>query len=408
MRRLIYTIALYSLYLALTPIFQLGPALAQSVNSGASPELRSTLADGVRGARRPGDGASQTVAVGVAAGYSTNAGPTLQPDPSAFFETSALVLNSRSIAGGTLALQADVTAREYSTPGDARNGTYALKGSFDANDQTFAIAVSAEQRLDIEEDVRIVSLSGRRTFGGASSTWTPFIRGDIAYLDYADVDALFLEFANQDDRDRASATGEAGIRRRLNDSLSVSITAGANAKAYSARRDDFLLARNNASAYAAFGLEFADGKASASLTYAPVYRWFAEETFAPLFAHTVSASASAALTSDVSIYAKTRIGLEETDFLNARAYEDGVAVAGIMVALPHGASTNFDAAYTRRRFHGVERHDKKYELQWRAQAPLNDRWKLTAQAGYLYFASNFGEATLDQTTVTLGLVHTLQ
>jgi hypothetical protein len=382
------------------------PAAAQSVNNGAGPVLRSTLVEGNRRPPKPDDGVAQTVAVGVAIGHTNNAGPTLEPAGSPFFETSALVLNSRSTLSGTLTLQAEATTRAYSNGGEARDGAFELKGAYSADDESISLAASASQTVDIEEDVRVFSVSGKRAWAGATTSWTPFVRADLAYLDYADVNALFLEFANQDDRSRLSATAESGLQYKVSERVGVSAAIGANAKDYIAPVDDFLLSRDNASIYASIGAAYSSEKFQANLNYAPVFRSYREEFFGPLIVHTFHADLAAKPLTDVGLYAKARVGLEETDFLSARANEETVAIAGATLALPGKASTSTDAAYTGRRFHGIERRDRKYEIQWRAQAPLDENWKVTAQVGYLVFESEFGDLSLDQTTVMFGVIHT--
>ncbi len=401
--------------MALTPVGALSApvsAFAQTPGGGALPTLRDTIIDAGAAKRakqdaKGADGVVQTAIVGFAGGYTTNAGPTPDPAASPVFETSFFFLHERPLGEGGLNLQADATASDFTDFSDARGAEFGLKAAFAPNDESWLVALGAEKRRDIEEDVSETSLSASRQWS-TGGVVTPYVESGLVYLDYADVNVLFLEFANQDDRDRLSGSLEGGIRLKSSDALSLAASVGVNAKKYSEAIDDFGLDRNNLSTFLSFGATYDTGGISATVSYAPVYRVYAESAFSPLIAHTFNASGSAALTDAVRVFGGARMGLEETDFLAARTVEEQAANIGITLAWPGKASMTLEAAYTNRAFDGVDRVDRKYELQWRAEQPLSDRLTLTARAGYLLFNSSFGDLSLDQRTAMVGLVYRIQ
>ena len=382
-------------------------AKAQSISSGASPTLRGTLAEIPKAAKRDEDGVSQTVVVGVSGGYTNNAGPTFDETSSPVIETSAFVLHARPLGEGRLSLQADLTDREFTSQSEARNAQFGVQANFALDSAGISLTLAAARSVEIDEKITQTSLKVDREWRTESDRLTPFWSGSLAYLDYTDIDQVFVEFANQDDRDRLSASSQAGVKLQISEPFSLTAALGVDAKKYVASRDDFLLDRDNQSAFASAGIAYEDKGVSASLTYAPVARLYDETLFRPLFTNTFLAQATLTPTDWISASATARYGLEETDFLDARVMKEFVGIAGFTVTLPDRSSATLEGAYTHRYFDTVDRIDQKYEIQVRAQKPITDAIKLTAQVGYLLFATNIGDLSTDQTTAMLGIVTTI-
>lgn len=385
-----------------------GTVMAQAVGSGASSTLRGTLADTPRGAKSKADAGPQTVVViGALGGHTSNAGPTFDETESPVSDHSLFVLHDRPIGGGRLNIQLDATGREFISQSEARNARIGLKGTFTDADTGASVTLAATRSVEIDEKATQTSLSANRDWKTAGQILTPFLTGNLAYLDFTDVDQFFLEFANQDDRDRLSGSVQTGIKLQVTDAVTLIAALGVDIKKYAISRDDFEIDRDNQSVFTSFGAAYDHNALSGSITYAPVYRRYDDDIFRNLFAHTFAAQATLTPADWVNASAAVRYSLEESDFLDTRVMKEFVAIAGLTIAFPDRSSATLEGAYTHRFFDNVGRVDQKYEVQLRAQTPITDATKLTAQIGYLLFATNVEDLSTNQATALVGFVTTI-
>lgn len=381
---------------------------AQSIGGNLSP-LRGALTEGISTPTKTSDNddaLTQAVEIGVSVGVTNNAGPSFSERSSAVVQSKASAIQSRTLEQGQLTLQLDVIDRAFSSQSEARNGLYSLKGTFTDDARGFSLTASSLHSLELDEVVTESSVGFEKQWSSSVVSSSPFVSANAAYLDYRDVDNLFLEFANQDDRDRISISAQAGIKHKLSDAWQLTFALGADTKRYVEQRDDFLIDRNNVSALALFGASFQRGDFSASLNYTPVYRVYDDPLFNPLLAHTFAAEANYKVSDHIQMTASAKHSLEETDFLDAKVVEEFISVIGITIVWPERSTLGLQAAYTHREFRGLERTDQKYEAAINFETPLTDRVKLTSQLSYLHFETTFAELETDQLLGLVGISHT--
>jgi hypothetical protein len=384
------------------------PTEAQSIGGNLSP-LRGALTEGISQAAKPDttdSSVAQAAEIGISVGATNNAGPSFSERSSTVVQTKASAIQSRTLEEGQLTLQLDVIDRAFSSQSEARNGLYALKGTFTDDARGFSLTASSLHSLELDEVVTESSVGFEKQWSSSVVSSSSFVSANAAYLDYRDVDNLFLEFANQDDRDRISLTAQAGIKHKLSKAWQLTFALGADTKRYVEQRDDFLIDRNNISTLAVLGSTFQIGAFSASLNYSPVYRVYEDPLFNPLLAHTFAAEANYKVSDHVQMSASAKRSLEETDFLDAKVVEEFISVIGITIVWPERSTLGLQAAYTHREFRGLERTDQKYEAAINFETPLTDRVKLTSQLSYLHFETTFAELETDQLLGLVGISHT--
>ena len=384
------------------------PVLAQSIGGNLSP-LRGALTEGISQKATPQSTESlvaHAAEIGISVGATNNAGPSFSQKSSAVVQTKASAIQSRTLQDGQLTLQLDVIDRAFASQSEARNGLYALKGTFTDDARGLSISASSLHSVELDEVVTESSVGFEQNWSSSAGLPSPFVRADVAYLDYRDVENPFLEFANQDDRDRISSTLQAGIKHKVSESWLITLALGADAKTYVEQSDDFLIDRNNVSTLAIVGANYQTQALNASLSYAPIYRVYADDNFNPIIAHTFAADLSYAVSDRIQLSANAKRSLEETDFLDAKVVEEFVGVIGVTIAWPEKSTVGLQAAYTQREFRGLERTDQKYEAAVSFETPLTDRVKLTSQLSYLLFETTFAELETDQLLGLVGISHT--
>jgi hypothetical protein len=391
-----------------TPTMAEGSAAAHASREGDLPRPRLDAQALQTGALRasPGTGpTSHTVAaIVVGAGYTSNAGPALDKTASPVLRTSADVAHKSRAGDGEFALTAAMADREFLNRSELSNYDYKIDAKWTGGtggDGRWTAGFSSEKRVDIDE--ALVQSGGFLEYEWKRGTLTPFIRLSAYYLDYADFAGDFLEFGNQDDRDRLSATALAGAKYGLTDALSLKFGAGIDLKRYRSRVDDFGIERDSSSAFPFAGLAYQNAGVAIDIFYAPVYRQYREAQFTPLLAHTATARSEIKLNANWKIFAATRLGLEETDFLAAKAIREWVVSLGGVVTTPGGSSLGAEVVYTLRDFVDFDRIDQKAELVIRGRTPLANGFFLTAEAKYLDFTTSFGSASTDMLLATLGV-----
>lgn len=268
--------------------------------------LRGRLAD---------DKSTTAISVGFAAGYTTNAGPSLDKRDSGVMRTTAEVQHLIESGGRQLSLKGEFADRQYVDRPDVGDMHYAAAAQYGGTLKSgaqFSASLKTERRIDVDENVHETAMSVG--YEWPKTVLTPFVQVMGAYLDYGSIAGDFLESGNQDDRDRVSGTAQAGFRYDLAGKLALRFGAGADIKRYAEARDDFGLMRDSTSVFPFVGLSYADDDNTADLVYAPVFRSYREMAFSPLLAHTVAARGQMQISTALKLFGAARMGLEETDF----------------------------------------------------------------------------------------------
>ncbi|MFM9849927.1 MAG: hypothetical protein ACKVP3_22575 [Hyphomicrobiaceae bacterium] len=359
--------------------------------------LRGTLSE---------DKGTTAISVGFAAGYTTNAGPSLDKRDSGVTRTTAEMLHVLERDGQQVSLKGEFADRRYIDRPDASEMQYAVSAAYGGTLKT-GVQVSAslrtERRVDVDESVYETAMSVGYEWPKAALT--PFAQVMGAYLDYGAIAGNFLEFGNQDDRDRVSGTAQAGLKYDIASKLVLRFGAGADIKRYTLSHDDFGLMRDSTSVFPFVGLSYADGDDTADLVYAQVYRSYREAEFSPLLAHTVAARAQMKVDSALKLFGGLRMGLEETDFFIAKTIQEYAVSVGGVVTTAGGASAGVEVTYTLSDFLGFDRVDHKLEATLKAKTPVSERFFLTGEAKYLDFKTNFADARTDMLMGMVGVAY---
>lgn len=359
--------------------------------------LRGTLA---------GDKSTTAISVGFAAGYTTNAGPSLDKVGSGVARTTAEMLHVIERDGQQVTLKAEFSDRQYIDRPDVSEMKYAVAaayaGALSGGGQVSA-SLKTERRIDVDERVHETAMS--LGYEWPKAVVTPFVQAMGAYLDYGAIGGDFLEFGNQDDRDRFSGTAQAGFKYDLLGKLALRLGAGADIKRYTESHDDFGLMRDSTSMFPFVGLSYADGDDTADLVYAPVYRSYREREFSPLLAHTVAARAQHKVGPALTLFGAARAGLEETDFVTAKTIQEYALSLGGMVTTAGGTVAGAEIAYTLSDFVGFDRVDRKLEATLKTKTPVSERFFLTTEAKYLDFRTNFADARTDRLMGMIGVAY---
>ena len=359
--------------------------------------LRGTLAE---------DKSSTAVSVGFAAGYTTNAGPSLEKEGSGGTRTTAEMLHVFERDGHQVSLKGAFADRRYVDRPDVSELQYAVSAAYGGTLKTGAqvsASLKTERRVDVDENVHETAMSVG--YEWPKAVLTPFVQVLGAYLDYGAIAGDFLEFGNQDDRDRFSGTVQAGLKYELAEKLTLRFGAGADIKRYMASHDDFGLMRDSTSVFPFAGVSYADGDDTADLIYAPVYRSYRETEFSPLLAHTVAARGKVKVNALLKLFGGLRMGLEETDFFTAKTIQEYAVSAGGVVTTAGGTSAGLEVAYTLSDFVGFDRVDRKVEATLKTKTPIGGRFYLTGEAKYLDFRTNFADARTDMLMGMVGVAY---
>jgi hypothetical protein len=352
------------------------------------------------------DASSTAVIVGFAVGYTTNAGPSLDKAGSGVTRTTAEMLHVFERDGQQVSLKGAFADRQYIDRPDVSEMQYAVSAAYAGTLKAGALvsaSLKAERRVDVDEHVDETAVSAGYEWPKAA--FTPFVQVLGAYLNYGAITGDFLEFGNQDDRDRFSGTAQAGLKYDVASKIAVRFGAGADIKRYMASHDDFGLMRDSRSVFPFAGVSYTDGENTADLVYAPVYRSYRETEFSPLLAHTLTARGQVKVNATLKLFGAARIGLEETDFFIAKTIQEYVVSAGGVVTTASGLSAGLEIAYTLSDFMGLDRVDHKLEAVLKTKAPIGEGFYLTGEAKYLDFRSNFADARTDMLMGMIGVAY---
>jgi hypothetical protein len=362
-----------------------------------TPALRGTLAE-----------AKTTTAIGIgfAAGYTSNAGPSLDKRDSGVLRTTAELLHVIDRDGQQLSLKGELSDRQYIDRADVSESQYGVLATYGAalkSGAQVSASLKTERRIDVDESVHETAMSVG--YEWPKAVFAPFVQVMGAYLDYDSIAGDFLEFGNQDDRDRISGTAQAGFKYELADKLVLRFGAGTDIKRYTESHDDFGLMRDSTSVFPFAGLSYADGADTADLVYAPVYRVYREQEFSPLLAHTVAARAQHEVSSAIKLFGAARVGLEETDFFTAKTIQEYALSVGGIMTLASGTVAGVEVAYTVSDFLGFDRIDHKLEATLKTKTPMSKHFYLTTEAKYLDFKTNFADARTDMAMGMIGVAY---
>lgn len=377
----------------------IGPEAAKSPIPQAqdAAALRGTLAE---------DKSTTAISVGFAAGYTTNAGPSLDKRDSGVTRTTAELLHVMERDGQQLSLRGEFSDRQYIDRPDVSEMQYGVTATYGAslkNDAQISGSFKTERRIDVDESVHETAMSAG--YEWPKGVLTPFVQVMGAYLDYDSIAGDFLEFGNQDDRDRFSGTGQAGFKYDLADKIALRFGAGADIKRYAESHDDFGLMRDSTSVFPFVGLSYVGGDDTADLVYASVYRVYREREFSPLLAHTVAARAQQKVNSALKLFGTARLGLEETDFFTAKTIQEyALSVGGVMITAG-GTVAGAEITYTLRDFLGFDRVDHKLEAALKTKTPMGERFFLTTEGKYLDFKTSFADARTDMVMGMIGVAY---
>lgn len=397
-------------FLAGTVLFSPHSA-ADKISGSNLPSSQPTL----KGRIGEDGGPTSVLVLSTGGGATTNAGPTLLEAPSVFLDRSAGYAHVARLAAGRLELSADVSERRYDAFEDADevSGQASVSLTRDWAGQQTILAFAASSGRDIEERLRDVGIA-------VSHAWTegpakPYVKANMALLDFRDLPEILEPIRNQDDRDRISSRVQVGLRATLTEHVSVEIGAGIDTKHYLDQTDDFGLQRDSTSPFAVIGVAWSGAHGSLRATYMPFQRRFREALFLDAWKHGYSVEVDLRVSDAIKAFASARYGFEETDFLVASSAYESVAVAGVTLTLP-GGTVSLAASQTWRDYDGLdlvdlERADRKFEVAVAGEMPLRDDLSLQGRITYMDYASSLGEVTTDVTTdaltAVLGVTYTL-
>jgi hypothetical protein len=381
------------------------PAAADRIGSSHLPPSAPPL----KGRIVEDEAATSAVVVATGVGATSNAGPTLSEQPSAFLDRALGYATSRTTGLGHLDANVNLADRHYTAFEEAYEQSIAASASLTrdwSGAQTLATLAFSKNR-DVEERLTEISLSVAHA--GTAGKVRPYVKAETALLDYGDIPDGFHPFRNQDDRDRISSRATLGLRLTLTDRIDIEIGAGIDRKHYLERFDDFGIRRGNLSLFPLLGLGYTSREGSLRALYMPLWRTYSEDAFESAWKNAYAVEGDMTLADGLKGFAAVRYGFEETDFLIASAAYEAVAVAGLTLATGKGTLT-LAASRTWRTYDHLEladlaRADDKLEVALYGELPLIETVSLTGRLGYLDYASSFGRASTEAVTASVGLTY---
>lgn len=381
-------------------------AFAERIGGSNLPSAKPAL----KGRIDDSGGPSSAFAIGMAAGATSNAGPTFAEEPSAFAERSFTFAHVRSTGLGRLALSVSLSDRIYADfdPADERSGAATAELAKDWGGQQSILAFSASSGRGVEERLSEVALSFAHAW--TDGTVRPYLKTETALLDFHDIPDPVAPFRNQDDRDRVSSRGEIGLRLTLTEHVDLEVGAGVDGKRYLARYDDFGVARDSLTPFGVIGIVRTWERGSLKALYMPFLRTFRDGLFGDVMKHGYAIEGEATLADAVKVLGAARYGFEETDFLIASSAYERVVLGGLVVTLDGGASVSLAASQSRRAYEdldlvGVARDDRKFEIALVGEMPLLGNLSLSGRVSYLDYSSSLGNVGTDALTVSMGLTY---
>lgn len=367
----------------------------------SAPTLKGRISDGKT--------ATSVVVVGTGVGATSNAGPTLLEQTSMYLDRAFGYATSRMTSAGQLALNVNLSDRNYTAFDDAYEQSIAAGASLirDWGGQQTLVNVAFSKNRDIEE--RLIETSLSVTHAWTDGKIKPYVKAETALLDYGDIPDGFYPFHNQDDRDRISSRAGLGLRLTLTDHVEMEIGAGVDAKRYRERHDDFGVQRDSVSLFPLIGLAYSGARTSVQALYMPLWRTYREDLFKNTWKHAFAVEGEATISQSIKGFIDVRYGFEETDFLIASsAYEAG-ATGGMTLTIGKGSLT-LAASQTWRTYDdldlaGLARADEKLEMAIYGEVPLLDTVSLNGRVSYLDYKSSFGHTGTDAITASLGLTY---
>lgn len=381
-------------------------AFADRIGGSNLPASNSKL----KGRLDDDSGPKTAYALGIFVGATTNAGPALIETASGFVDRSFTFVHARPTEVGQIALSVALSDRSYSSfdEADERSGRVDLSLTKDWGGQTSIVAMSASGGESIEERLTDAALS-------VTHLWTdepvkPYVKAEVAVLDFGDLSDPVQPFRNQDDRDRVSSRAEAGLRWTIAENVEVEVGGGADSKVYLDARDDFGVRRDNVTPFAVLGVTRRWDKVSLSGRYMPFLRDFREPLFLEAVRHGYVIEGEAQLLGNVTAFVAAKHGFEETDFLIASTALETLVVAGVSIGLEGGRTLSVAASQSWRTYADLDlvdlaRDDEKFEIAVGYEAPLFGAFSLSGRVSYLDYASSFGRVGTDALTASLGIVY---
>jgi hypothetical protein len=353
--------------------------------------------------------AASVVVVGTGAGITSNAGPTLSEQPSAFLDRAFGYATSRSTPLGQVDVSVNLSDRLYTAFDEAyeQSAAATLSLTKDWPGQQTLLSLAFSKDRDVEERLMQASLSVAH--GGTEGMVKPYVKAETALLDYRDMPGDFYPFRNHDDRDRISSRAGLGLRLTLTDQVEIEVGAGVDTKHYLESYDDFGIRRDSVSIFPLIGLSYTGGLGSIRALYTPLWRTYREELFQSAWKHAYAIEGELRISDRIKAFATARHGFEETDFLIASSAYESVAMGGLTLTVGTGTVT-LAASRTWRAYDDLDlaalfRADEKLEIAMYGEIPLIDTVSLNARISYLDYKSSFGGVGTDTMTASLGLTY---
>jgi hypothetical protein len=380
-------------------------AAADKIGSSNLPPSTPALKGRIAG----DEAATSVVVVGTGAGGTSNAGPTLLEQPSAFLDRAFGYAAVRDTPLGQMDVSVNFSDRRYTAfkEADQRSADVGLSLTKDWKGQQTLLNFAFSKDRDVEERLMQTSLS-------VTHAWTdgrikPYVKAETALLDYRDIPDGLLPFHNQDDRDRISSRAQAGLRLTLTDTVEMEIGAGVDTKHYLERHDDFGVRRDSLSLFPLIGLAYAGERGSIRALYMPFWRDYRENLFDDGWKHAYAVESDMKLSDGIKGFVAARYAFEETDFLIASAAYETVALGGVVLTIGKGtltlAASNTWRTYDDLDLADLARADRKLEIALYGEMPLLDTVSLNGRIGYLDYQSTFGGVGTDAITASLGLTY---
>lgn len=382
-----------------------GPATADKIGGSNLPQMKPALKG-----RISEDGATSAWVFGTGIGATTNAGPTLLEQSSAFVEQSLGYARILTTDFGRVDIAANLQHRRYTSFGEADELTGSVSAAL-TRDWGMAKTVgslSFSSSRDVEERLTDTSLVIEHT--ATTGDAKPYVRAEAAYLNFADMPGEPGPFQNADDRDRLSARLEIGLRRTLTDEITLEAGAGIDTKRYRTATDDFGMNRDSVSVFPLMGLTYASDRATFRAIYSPFLRRYREPIFEDTWKHGYRVEGEWKLSDTWKAFGAARYGFEETDFLIASSAYERVALAGLTVTFAGKGTASLAASRSWRDYEGlgllaIARADEKTEIEIAAEWPLDATLAVSGKVSYLDFRSSFGALETDALTAVVGLTY---
>ena len=381
------------------------PAAADGIGTSHLPPSAPPL----KGRTAEDGAATSAVVVATGAGGTSNAGPTLSEQPSAFLDRALGYATSRATGLGQLDVSVNLSDRLYTAFDAAYEQSLAASASLtrDWSGQQTLVTFAFAKTHDVEERLTEASLSVTHAWTAGKAR--PYVKAETALLDFDDIPDGFQPFHNQDDRDRISSRATLGLRLTLTDRIDMEIGAGIDHKHYLDRFDDFGIRRGNVSLFPLLGLRYTGAQGSLSALYMPLWRTYSDDAFESAWKNAYAVEGDLTLADGIKGFAAVRYGFEETDFLIASVAYEAVAVAGLTLTAGKGTLT-LAASRTWRTYDHLDladlaRADDKLEVALYGEVPLLDTVSLTGRLGYLDYATSFGRVGTEAVTASVGLTY---